>query len=166
MRQALFLAGAYPDAIDEQGRFRKVKSLLEQGITRFVNLMEVAENPVENREFHEYEKVLAAVAGKSVSVTRFPIPVGGVPEPGEMVRLLDYIDLSILAGEPVFVHSFSGRGRVGLVVGCWLIRHGLADEGNVLDVIEDLRKHEATAPLRSPQTGVQLAFVRSWKRDL
>lgn len=166
IQQGSFLAGAYPDSIDEQGRYQKLKALLDFGITRFVNLMEYGENPVENRDFHEYEPFLPVIARKPVSVIRFPIPVGGVPDVDETVRLLDYIDSSIETRNPLFLHSFSGRGRVGMMVGCWLIRHGLADSDNVLDVIRDLRKNEATAPLRSPQTDVQQVFVRSWKRNL
>ncbi len=155
-----FLAGAWPDALDDAGRREKLDALLSAGIRRFINLVEPDESPLATRRLWDYS---AALPGDAAMV-RFPIPVGGVPEIDAMTRLLHYIDALIDRNIPLFVHSFAGRGRTGVVTGCWLLHHGLANEKNVLDVIARLRAKEATAPLRSPQTPIQVAFVRDWIR--
>ena len=44
-------------------------------------------------------------------------------------------DRQLAAGLGVYVHCWAGVGRTGTVVGCWLIRHQLAQSDNVLSVI-------------------------------
>lgn len=160
VKAGLFLAGAYPDAQDDAGRTQKLNALLSSGIKRFINLVEQDESPLSARRLWDYRHLLPGGTG----MDRFPMPVGGVPDTEDMARLLCYIDNLIDHEIPVFVHSFSGRGRAGLVVGCWLMRHGPANPDTIVDRIADLRAHEATAPLCSPQTPVQIAFVRAWHK--
>ncbi len=40
------------------------------------------------------------------------------------METLDAIDEEIARGGVVFVHCWAGCGRTGVVVGCWLVRHG------------------------------------------
>ena len=160
VKDGMFLAGAWPDALDEAGRRKKLNALLSAGIKQFINLVEPDESPFANRGLWEYSGFLPGYA----RMDRFAMPVGGVPDVEDMNRLLHYIDYLLAQKIPVFTHSFSGRGRAGLVVGCWLIRHDLADTDTVEDMIAELRVREATAPLRSPQTPVQLEFLRNWQK--
>ncbi len=160
----LFLAGAYPDSTDQAGRVEKINALLDMGIRRFVNLMEYGENPVISRSFVEYQDFIhdyALLKGiNNIELVRFPIAEGGVVRGNELLRILTYIEHSIKNKLPVFVHSFSGRGRTGVIVGAYLIWKGLTTNENVFNRIEELRKDEATAPLRSPQTAVQMDFLK------
>ena len=42
-----------------------------------------------------------------------------------MRRVLDAIDKDIADGRTVYVHCWGGIGRTGMVIGCWLVRHGM-----------------------------------------
>ena len=44
----------------------------------------------------------------------------------DLVATLDAIDAELAAGGLVYVHCWAGCGRTGVVVGCWLVRHGRA----------------------------------------
>ena len=49
-------------------------------------------------------------------------------------------------------------------VGCWLLRHGLAEPSDVLDVLMRLRQQDQERRHRmSPETGEQQKFVRQWQ---
>ena len=67
---------------------------------------------------------------------------------------------ALAAGEPVYVHCWGGHGRTGTTAACYLIRHGLAPQA-AIDQIIALRK-----PLPKnhfPFEGHQEEFVRSWR---
>ena len=83
-----------------------------------------------------------------------------------MVEILDAIDDDLAVGHNVYVHCWGGVGRTGTVVGCWLIRHGYATAGDVLDVVSDLRIGDAgTGGTRmSPETLEQIDFVVGWEQ--
>ena len=52
----------------------------------------------------------------------------------------------------------------GIVVGCYLVRHGLALGEEALDQIRQLRREEETAGKPSPETDPQCDMVRMWKQ--
>ena len=80
-----------------------------------------------------------------------------------MHTILDTIDQSLEDGSPVYVHCWGGVGRTGTVVGCWLLRHELAEPTNVLDTIMGLRKQDRERGQRmSPETAGQQRFVKQW----
>ena len=56
-----------------------------------------------------------------------------------------------------------GRGRTGTVVGCHLIRPGLASGEAALAAIERLRRKEETTDKPSPETEAQRDMVRAWE---
>jgi protein-tyrosine phosphatase len=80
-----------------------------------------------------------------------------------MVRILDDVDEAIARGQTAYVHCWGGIGRTGTVVGCWLMRHGLAG-GDPIARIAELRRDVSDARVPSPQTSAQRAMVRAWKR--
>ena len=71
----------------------------------------------------------------------------------------------MIAGpDTLYVHCFGGIGRTGTVVGCWILRHGLATQENVIEVIARLRRADVErARWASPQTGEQVRFVKGWR---
>ena len=161
-----FLAGAYPGSKDRQEAQEKVSGLVNCGIRRIINLMEEHETNFANERFVSYEEVLRAVSegfGVTVKVTRHPIKDLHVPSAREMIQILDSIDQSIDEGLPVYVHCWGGVGRTGTVVGCYLIRHGMATQTDVLDRIAFLRREEITAYRQSPENLEQRRMVQSWK---
>src|SRR5436190_220075 len=69
---------------------------------------------------------------------------------------LDTIDAELGTGGVVYVHCWAGCGRTGVVVGCWLVRHG-AEPKEALERIARIRG------LGCPQTLEQRLAVLGWQ---
>ena len=50
------------------------------------------------------------------------------------------------------------------VVGCWLVRHGIAQGESALEKIRDLRRFDAKAHWPSPEMPYQIRMVLSWEK--
>ena len=85
-----------------------------------------------------------------------------LPSAEVMNSILDEMERSIAPGRPVYVHCWGGRGRTGIVVGCYLVRQGLTGEEG-LKKMDQLRQSASNGHLPSPKTDAQRDFVRSWK---
>jgi hypothetical protein len=158
---ARLLAGEYPGSRNPLHARARLASLVRLGIRLFVDLT------VEDEVGHggRYDLLLedvASEAGVNVRHLRYGMEDMSVPTVEEMVGILDTIDASIAGGRPVYVHCFMGIGRTGTVVGCWLVRHGRAVTGNVLDAIASLRASDPSSYIRSPVTDAQCALVSTW----
>jgi hypothetical protein len=159
------LAGAYPGAEDAQEAATKIKALAECGIRQSISLMESDEVNYRGRSFRPYQDEFMARAkqlGSAADCRRLPIKDLSIPSRALMKTILDLIDRSIAEDRPVFVHCLGGIGRTGTVVGCYLLRHQLADRINVLDKIAFLRRNVVNAHLASPETPAQRDMVRGW----
>ena len=158
----LLLAGAYPGAKDAEERRAKIKVLLDAGIRTFVNLMEEDETNYDGQRFAPYD-ALAREFCPDVACSRYPIEDLSIPSPGEMEAILAAIDASLAAKRPAYVHCWGGVGRTGSVIGCWLLRHRLAEPANVLKVLMNLRRQDRDRRHRmSPETAEQQRFVKQW----
>jgi protein-tyrosine phosphatase len=73
-----------------------------------------------------------------------------------MRRTLDMIDAELAAGGVVYVHCRGGCGRTGMVVGCHLVRRGLAGE-------VALARVEELCGGSCPETDEQRAMVLGWR---
>ena len=161
----VFLAGYYPGPRDYEQDQRELRALLSHGVRYMVNLTEPNEQDWSGRPTPVYTHQILSIAaamGLTVTVERMPIKDTWVPSRLEMCHILDSIDESIGDKKPVYVHCWGGRGRTGTVVGCYLVRHGLAHSGNVLEVIKALRKETPDHDLPSPETQKQVEFLLSW----
>jgi protein-tyrosine phosphatase len=154
-----FLAGEYPRNIDVGKSVPKLRSLLEVGVTFFVDL-------TEEGELSPYDQLLREAGDETrlpVECRRFPIPDVSIPEDAEqMTSILNAIDSALDTGHGVYVHCWGGIGRTGTVVGCWLSRHG--DQGPAaLESLYARWQHCEKAQIRdSPETEEQRQFVRDW----
>lgn len=160
-----FLAGCYPGSEDQKMAHEKLESLLNHGIRCFISLMEPDEVNWNGKPFASYEEQIRSIAssmGHSVTFERMPIKDTWIPSRIEMIQILDRIDQSIEAGKPVYIHCWGGRGRTGTVVSCYLMRHGLASDRNVLRRIQELRANSEDARMPSPETSQQVDMVLSW----
>jgi protein-tyrosine phosphatase len=75
-----------------------------------------------------------------------------VPTPDVLEAALDEIDGELAAGGLVYVHCWAGCGRTGVVVGSWLVRHGMEPNDALARIAE-------TRGLGCPQTLEQRLLV-------
>lgn len=156
------LAGEYPGARDEAGARPRLAALLEAGLTDFVDLTSL-DDPL--RPYAALLQAEAAARGLAARYTRLAIPDMDVPaSPAHMRRILDTLDEAHAAGRSAYLHCWGGIGRTGTVVGCYLVRRGLAGQA----ALDQLAAWWRTVPKslsypRSPQTDEQLAYVRGWR---
>jgi protein-tyrosine phosphatase len=143
--QRRLIAGRHPSAWGPQDAPAEVRHLLDQGVTLFVDL-------TQEGELEPY----AHLVPTSARHVRMPIRDFSVPAPDDLVAILDAIDAELDAGGIVYVHCWAGCGRTGVVVGSWLVRHGL-DPHAALERIAEARG------LGCPQTLEQRLLVLGWK---
>jgi protein-tyrosine phosphatase len=139
------VAGRHPCAWGDENAQAEVAALVSDGVTLFVDL-------TEEGELAPYADLLAPPTRR---LSR-PIRDFSVPARDELVSTLDEIDAEVEAGGVVYVHCWAGCGRTGVVVGSWLVRHGL--DPNVA-----LERIAATRGLGCPQTLEQRLFVLGWE---
>ncbi len=166
VKEGVLLAGYYPgDSKPEEAR-RKLQALLDAGIRTTLNLMLEDERGYGQKPFVHYDedfRRLGCDMGLRARCLHHPIPDLHAPSRDQMRIILDHIDLSIQDMSPVYVHCRGGLGRTGAVVGCWLVRHGIATGDTAIEHIKHLRQNEALADEPSPQTPEQYDLIRSWR---
>jgi len=147
------LAGEYPGAADPAAAENRLRAFSESGVATFVDLTHPAD------ALAPYEYLLGANAN------RIPHPIVdlGTTTVPHMTRILDDVDSALGEGRSVYVHCWGGIGRTGMVVGCWLMRHGI-DDGDPVRTIARLRRGTPDSWAASPQTAAQRAMVTEWKR--
>ena len=139
------LAGRHPSALGPEQVAAEVAALLEQGVTLFVNL-------TQEGELEPYEHLLPA----HVRHVRRPIRDFSIPAQEDLAITLDVVDRELEAGGIVYVHCWAGCGRTGVVVGSWLVRHGL-------DPRQALARIAAERGAGCPQTLEQRLVVLDWQ---
>jgi len=153
VKEGSLLAGEYPRDLDNTTSVTKIESLKSAGISVFIDLTE------ENDGLLPYTELLG-----SNSRQNFPIYDLSVPEsPLVTKEILDTIDHHIACGRMIYVHCWGGIGRTGVIIGCWLSRHGF----NGKAALEQLHKLWKQNPLslsrKSPETKEQEAYIINWK---
>jgi hypothetical protein len=147
-----FLAGPYPGASEPHIAERRLRALAQHGVTTFLDLTHPADAIV------PYDHLVTPPARRLAH----PIVDLGTTTLPHLTRILDDIDAELAARGSVYLHCWGGIGRTGMVVGCWLVRHGL-DDGDPLRAIARLRRGTPNAWAPSPQTAAQRAIVTAWK---
>lgn len=160
----LLLAGAYSGDTDPDEHRAVVQALLDVGIRLFVSLMEEQESNLWGQPFVPYDLLVRESCPEGICC-RHAIRDLSVPTVAQMTEILDAIDESLAAGKPTYVHCLGGIGRTGTVIGCWLLRHGLATPDNFIRVLDALRQQDRVRRHRvSPETSAQQRFVKQWKQ--
>ena len=161
----LLLATEYPGDFEPNVAAAKLDALLAAGIREFMDL-------THPHELVPYEALLrerAAAVGlipDQVRYRRLPIVDMGVPDEAQLEEILAALHEAELAGRPAVVHCWGGIGRTGTVVGCYLVRHGGAADGEA--ALARIAAEWATIAKRdrfpeSPQTPAQRALVRGFR---
>ncbi len=160
IQEGRLLAGAYPSSSAFNGDDSLLEKHLEAGITYFIDLTGAGEMP-------PYAKNLPARHPKSdISVIhkRMWIPDGEGPQNSRQMNfILDSIESAIAAGHVVLVHCRYGVGRTGMVVGCYLVRHGRTGEAALVELAELWRVRSDGARMWSvPDTVAQRRIILNW----
>jgi protein-tyrosine phosphatase len=142
------IAGRHPCAWGPENARAEVGDLANHGVTLFLDLTQGG----------ELEPYAPLVEPPARYVNR-PVRDFSVPTRDELVATLDLIDAEIDAGGVVYVHCWAGCGRTGVVVGTWLVRHGVPAE-------DALRRIAEARGLGCPQTVEQRVFVLDWRSGL
>jgi hypothetical protein len=142
------IAGRHPCAMGAEGAAVEVRELVARGVTLFLDLTRPG-------ELEPY----APLVEPPIRYASMPIRDFSVPATAHLVDILDEIDAELEAGGIVYLHCWAGCGRTGIVVGCWLVRHGLDPEAA-------LRRVAEARGLGCPQTLEQRVFVLNWRRGL
>ncbi len=156
----LLMAGEHPSNYDENETRRRIQALIRCGISSFIDLTTHEDTKP------SYAGILSAEADeylKIVKYANFPIRDFEVSSEEQMAKILDAIDAEVDLYHPVYVHCYAGRGRTGMVVGCYLVRHGLQPK-EALQRIAELRANIPSSWARSPEADKQVEFVLNWKK--
>jgi protein-tyrosine phosphatase len=152
-----FLAGEYPRNIDEASSQAKMDALIGLGVTAFIDLTGVPDEMKPYAHFFDNRDIL---------YQNFPIRDVSVPASSGLTRkILDTIDEHIASGRVVYVHCWGGVGRTGVIVGCWLSRHGLPGRPALERLRELWRGNPKSAWKRSPETPEQEQYIIDWNEN-
>jgi hypothetical protein len=151
------VGGAYPFCHDPDIGMEILARLQSAGVDTFIDLTSPASS---DHHLKRYEEHL----GRDSDWIHRPIDDFGMPTVEDMLGTLELIDDRIESGHTVYVHCWGGVGRTGTVMGCWLIRHGVAPSDAIV-VLRRLRLQDRVAGNRqSPETPAQEAFVETWRQ--
>ena len=152
-----FLAGEYPRNLDEHTSRQKIAALIGAGVKAFIDLTEESEGLL------PYAQFLDQYQTTTVTHERLPITDVSVPESKRTTAaILDAIDGHIANGRIVYVHCWGGVGRTGLVVGCWLSRHGYQGDAALARLRELWQQCPKSVSRTSPETFAQQEYVVAW----
>jgi len=155
-----FLAGNYPRTRFEESSRDKMSRILGSGVTCFVDLT------TRHDPLLPYEDLLHELVDGAVTRRPFPIPDMSIPGSADLTReVLDTIDRVRDEGGTVYVHCWGGVGRTGVVVGCWLRRHGMTGDEALARVAELWATRPDSDWSPSPQTEEQCRYVREWAEE-
>jgi Dual specificity phosphatase, catalytic domain len=147
------LAGEYPGAATDDSARAKLALFRDVGIDCYVDLTEEGE--------YALRPYAAIVREAGCEHRRFSIRDLGCPTVDEMRAVLDAIDDAVSRQRKVYVHCYGGIGRTGTVVGCFLVRHGLAPR-DALATIACWREGTPDGDRSSPENEEQEEFILTW----
>ena len=153
------LAGEHPASYNQETTRRRIDAFLEAGVNTFIDL-------TQPHELNPYESILeeqAKIYQINTFYRRFSIRDHSIPSPKAMTAILNAVDEAINDGACVYVHCWGGVGRTGMVVGCYLVRHGSTNQQALAQVnmLFQTRPPNLYFP-HSPETKEQIDFVLNW----
>ena len=160
----LLLACEYPWSPKNPNR-PKLDALLRAGVRTFIDLTECGELVPYNSILIQ-RCALLNIDPSTIEYHRFPIRDRCLPEStDQMYHVLDTLWDNQRRGRISAVHCRGGIGRTGMVIGCWLVESGVAQNGGeALAIIAREWKsvEKCTRYPHSPETGAQFDFVYSF----
>jgi len=152
------LAGAHPCFVAASEAPELLRSLADSGVEVFLDLTEEGEAA----GYDSWVRSQTGPSGRPSDYFRLGFRDMSVPSVQHMARVLDRVDDALREGRATYVHCLGGLGRTGMVVGCHLVRHGIAGDEALVE-IERLRQPLKNAFSLSPVTNAQRRFVYDWR---
>ncbi|HSG65637.1 MAG TPA: ADP-ribosylglycohydrolase family protein, partial [Gammaproteobacteria bacterium] len=156
------LAGMHPWSESRTSTLERLRELKSLGIDCIEDLTFADESAGYAVEYP------GLLANFGLEHRRFGLPDHGIPTDDAVVSAaLDALDGALDSGRSVYLHCRAGIGRTGLVIGCWLARHGHRGE----DALTQLNELWTSSRLSStwsriPETDQQARYVREWPQHL
>jgi protein-tyrosine phosphatase len=138
------IAGRHPCAWGAENAPAEVQKLADAGVSLFLDL-------TQEGELEPYAHLVTPPARH----LRMPVRDFSVPTPEQLVETLDEIDSELAFNGLVYVHCWAGCGRTGVVVGSWLVRHGVSPRDALARIAE-------ARGVGCPQTLEQRLVVLGW----
>lgn len=157
------MAGAFPgfgQESDMKALLPRLDWLLQAGMSFFLDLTSEYEHKPDS-----YDRIVREQAeslGIAVEYCAIPTALRRLPKRKQVTAMLDAIDRALADGQNVYLHCLDGQELTGIVVGCYLARHGMSG-AQALREIERLRANTFDAWLRSPVSERARRLVRSWQ---
>ncbi|KAI0033571.1 protein-tyrosine phosphatase-like protein [Vararia minispora EC-137] len=163
----LLLACEYPwtPSLNTSRSVQKIDLLLLAGIRTFIDLTESGELSPYAPHLSECVTRLG-IDPREVEYHNFPVRDRCTPASVDFVhRIMRVLADNERRGRITAVHCRGGIGRTGLVVGCWLVESGAAQDGpQALSIIA--REWQTVEKCKrypcSPETGGQCEFVKNF----
>lgn len=105
---------------------------------------------------------MAAESGRQIVIRNYPIAPYTVPTVEWMSAILDVVDKEIAEGKKILIHDLRGNERAGLVLACYLIRHGQKPK-EALCWLNQALQNTFIKGYRLPGTEGQHRFALAWK---
>ena len=159
------LAGEYPEKTDRESLRRRLKALIEAGITAVIDLTEKEERLM------PYEEELHELSGGRVRRYSFPVKDFSIPDsPDDMKKIVSAMEELTHENGIVYIHCLGGIGRTGTAAGCYLAekfretgeeRAGEKALSRLAELWQECPKSRYHP--RSPQTREQIDYIKNWK---
>ncbi|MCB0931396.1 MAG: tyrosine-protein phosphatase [Mycobacterium sp.] len=157
------LATEYPGAKTREKAAEKLATLLDAGVSSFVDLTEAGEKTWGGNRMKPYDALLRDVAaqrGLAVDYRRHPIRDCSITTDVHYDEILEHIRAELAGGRVVVVHCWGGKGRTGTVVGSWLIDEQGLGYPEVIDRMQELRRGSKKDDQPVPETQEQHDVLR------
>lgn len=164
----VIFGGVFPGGRADEEAEWKLHALLAAGITTFIDLTEPGERPAGGTALRPYEDLMTRIArGTSAAPERVSIPIrdANVGTDDQVTYAIDSIDRAVHDGGRVYVHCWGGKGRTGLVLGCYLARSVGPDAVAVMNRIRTPQVRHPNDQVQVPETSAQRAMIESWDQD-
>lgn len=157
------LATEYPGAKTREKAAEKLATLLDAGVSSFVDLTEAGEQTWGGDPMKPYDALLRDVAaerGLAVEYRRDPIRDCSITTDAHYDEIIESIRADLAAGRVVVVHCWGGKGRTGTVVGSWLIDEEGLGYPEVINRMQELRRGSRKDDHPVPDTEEQHDVLR------
>jgi hypothetical protein len=112
--------------------------------------------------YQDWLQEMATKAGWQITIRNLPIEPYTAPTVEQMASILDAVDQGIAEGKKILLHDLRGNERAGLVLACYLIRHGQLPREALRWLNRELQ-NTLIKGYRIPGTEGQHRFALAWK---